>query len=166
VEDVYRDVPNYSGLYQVSRTGEIRGLKRGKVLCQVLGYRGYLRVNLYDGEGGVKHHLVHRLVAAAWLGPIPPGHQVNHIDGNKLNNVLSNLEVITAEANFQHAQRHGLLCTKGESNPKAKLTEAKVQEMRQLRSNGVSVRELAKRFNVSVRTVYLVVGRRTWGHVE
>ncbi len=165
MDDGWRDVEHYPG-YQVSREGQVRTLKRGgKLLAQVEGSRGYMRVNLYR-DGKAKHFLVHRLVAAAWLGPIPPGKQVNHRDGAKSNNTLSNLEIITAEANRAHALRHGFFCSKGEANPRAKLKESDVVEIRRCLAAGVRVRDLAIRYDLSDRAIYLVWRRKTWSHVD
>src|SRR5206468_2287903 len=98
-DDYWRLVPDYPD-YAVSRRGEVRSLKRNKLLAQTRGERGYLAVNLYrDNEP--RHFLVHRLVAAAFIGPIPPGMQVNHKDTDKTNNELANLEVITPDDNMK-----------------------------------------------------------------
>jgi hypothetical protein len=162
----WRHIRGYDA-YQVSRSGLVRSLKRGmKLLAQFKGHRGYLRVNLYR-NGHPKHHLVHRLVAAAWLGPIPLDMQVNHRDGNRTNNDLSNLEIVTAEQNRAHAVETGLIYSKGEANPRAKLKEAQVREMRRLRAEeGASISELARRFIVTERTAYLVITRQTWKHLD
>src|SRR5262245_60662924 len=98
MRDYWRDVPGFEGCYQVSRRGEVRGLKRNRLLARVKGKRGYLHVNLYH-NGRAKNFLVHRLVAAAFLGALPPNQQVNHKDGDKTNNELSNLEVVSPEEN-------------------------------------------------------------------
>lgn len=70
---------------------------------------GYSLVNIYDGNGGCKHKLVHRLVADKFV-PNPEGKpSVDHIDGNKQNNAASNLEFVTRSENTQRAYRTGLL---------------------------------------------------------
>lgn len=163
MRDYWRDVPGFPG-YQVSRRGEVWSLKRNRFLALVKGARGYMTVNLYH-EGRVRGFLVHRLVAAAFLGPIPPNYQVNHKDGDKTNNELSNLEVVTAEENRQHALSHGLMRV-GEANPKAKLTEADVKDIRKMRAEGIAVRHIAACYDVSERTIYLACKGRTWRHVD
>src|SRR4051794_37680931 len=119
--DFWRTVPGFPN-YQVSRNGEVRSLVRNKLLAQVKSKRGYLLVNLYR-DGRPKNFLVHRLVVTAFLGAIPLGRQVNHRDGDKSNNCVENLEVVTQQENLRHAAETGLLRV-GEANPKAKLTEA------------------------------------------
>jgi hypothetical protein len=136
---------------------------RNKLLAQVRGKRGYLLVNLYR-DGKPKNFLVHRLVAAAFLGTIPPNWQVNHKDGDKSNNDVRNLEIVTAEENRAHALRHGLM-RRGEANHTAKLTEADVTDIRRQRAKGVQVRKIANHYDVSERAIYLVSRRLTWKHV-
>ena len=126
--------------------------------------RGYLLVNLYR-DGKPRNFLVHRLVAMAFLGGIPRGMQVNHKDGDKKNNRLENLEVVTQEENRAHAMRTGLL-VRGEDNPGSRLTDEKVRAVRKLRDEGVRVQEIAYQFGVSEATIYNACRRRTWKHVE
>jgi hypothetical protein len=90
----WRDVDGFVGLYRVSRCGQVLGVRRGRVMKRVRGRDGYLRVNL-SRDGRPKHFLVHRLVYAAFRGRIPAGLQVNHIDGDKGNPALDNLELLT-----------------------------------------------------------------------
>ena len=160
--DYWGLIPGYPN-YLVSRRGEVRSLVRNRLLSQVEGERGYMLVNLYS-NGRPKHFLVHRLVAAAFLGPIPPGHQVNHKDADKTNNHLENLEIVTPEQNRAHAARHGLIRV-GEANPSARLTEEDVRAIRKLRDEGLRVRDIAHKYDVSERTVYLIGRRLTWRHV-
>lgn len=161
-DDHWRLVPGYAN-YLVSRRGEVKSLTRNKLLAQTENRRGYHLVNLYR-EGRPRNFLVHRLVASAFLGVIPPGRQVNHKDGNKHNNGLENLEVVTPEQNRLHAKQHGLI-RRGERNPRAKLTEADVKEIRRLRADGVRVWEIARRYGMAERSIYLLCRRLTWQHV-
>jgi DNA-directed RNA polymerase specialized sigma24 family protein len=147
----------------VSRRGEVRSLVRKKMLAQVEGERGYMLVNLYR-DGRPRNFLVHRLVAMSFLGPIPAGKQINHKDGDKKNNCLENLEIVTPEQNRAHAARTGLLL-RGEDNPSSRLTEEQVRAMRQRRDEGVRVRDIAHEFDVSEKTVYLICNRASWRHV-
>jgi hypothetical protein len=97
----WADIPGYEGLYQASKTGQIRRVDSGLILTPIKHSRGYLHVHLSHGSReSCKKLLVHRLVAAAFLGEQDA--VVNHKDGNKYNNCLENLEWCTQGANVQH----------------------------------------------------------------
>ena len=94
-------------LYEVSDHGRVRNVKRNKLLGMSIN-RSHYDVILYN-EYGKKHFKVHRLVAAHFIAPIPEGYVINHMDGDKLNNHYSNLEIVTVAENNNHAIRRGLL---------------------------------------------------------
>tara|TARA_R110002074_G_scaffold32337_1_gene90475 strand:+ start:140 stop:673 length:534 start_codon:yes stop_codon:yes gene_type:complete len=107
--EVWKDIPEYEGLYQVSNLGNVRSLDRvsskgrkvkGKVLKGAICGSPYFRVNLYK-DNKIKLKNIHQLVAIAFLKHTPCGHKlvVNHIDINPKNNNLYNLEVITQREN-------------------------------------------------------------------
>lgn len=159
----WKPVRGFSGAYAVSNFGrvrrvggDVRGAALGRVLTTFVSKQpGYPAVNLQ--VGGVKRvEYVHRLVAEAFLGPARDDAQVNHRDGDKLNNDPSNLEWVTPSENIDHSYRAGLKATK--------LTEGTVREIRQLHPR-LSMRLLAQRFGVSKKTILDVLKRRTWKHV-
>ena len=107
--EVWKDIPEYEGLYQVSNLGNVKSLDRiddrgrklkGKVLKGAICGSPYFRVNLYK-DNKIKLKKIHQLVAIAFLKHTPCGHKlvVNHIDINPKNNNLYNLEVITHRKN-------------------------------------------------------------------
>lgn len=104
-------VAGYEGRYEVSDFGRVRSLPRkfqpaGKVLRTRPHRDGYRTVALYDGVGNAKTLLVHRLVALAFLGAAPDGlPDINHDDGNKVNNHFKNLEWSNDSLNVAHAFR-------------------------------------------------------------
>lgn len=101
----YADIQGYEGLYTVSTDGRVfspLGEKR-PYKC-----RGYWRVSLWK-KGSSKNELIHRLVACAFIPNPNKYDMVNHIDGNKLNNDISNLEWCNASMNVRHAYEHGLI---------------------------------------------------------
>lgn len=106
--EVWKDVKGFYFNYQVSNLGNVKNVDKNFILKQHSIWNGYLRVDLcigYDATSGIskkKHILVHRLVATTFLEiPLNKG-IVNHIDGNKQNNLLNNLELVSASENVQH----------------------------------------------------------------
>lgn len=97
-EEVFKDVPGYEGLYQVSNLGRIENLRfgNGTILKKRVNSRGYLQVSLWKFKKA-KRFKTHQLVAITFLNHTPDGNTtaVNHIDNNKLNNNLNNLQLIT-----------------------------------------------------------------------
>lgn len=92
-------------------------------------------------------------MAEAFLGPREPGQHVNHIDGNKTNNNLLNLEYLPAAANRAHAMANGLMCQK--------LSLQDVRDIQAARASGVSGKELAARYGVSQSSICIAYrGRR------
>lgn len=160
--------------YLVDETGRVASLhgSQWKELRQYEKRCGYLGVVLYD-SGNRKDVLVHVLVAAAFLGPKPGGLQVNHKDGDKTNNRLSNLEYVTPSENIQHAYDNGLAvftaemrqavseANSGENNGKSKLTDAQAAQILRLKGKGRTQADVANTFNVSQRMVSKIwLGRR------
>jgi hypothetical protein len=158
--DEWRDIRGYEGHYQVASSGRVRSLKRSKLMAQATSQTGYKQINLYKG-GRVKHFYVHRLVAEGFLGPIPPGMEVNHKDGKKHNNDVSNLEIVTALENKRHARELGLVPP---PTHLAKLTESQVRKIRWLKGKA-KPGEVAKQFGVGVRTIYLIWEGKIWKRV-
>lgn len=112
--EIWKDVTGYEGVYQVSNHGAIRSLRyRGKagriaILKQYPDKGGYMRTKLCANgkEITVK---VHRIVAAAFVPNPGEKREVNHLDGNTMNNVASNLEWVTPSENMKHASRIGVV---------------------------------------------------------
>lgn len=111
--EIWKDILGYEGLYQASNLGRIKSVDRtkiGKSGCEVIwkgrilhqysnnGNNTYLKVRL-SKDGVIKNHYVHRLVWEAFNGKIPELMQVNHIDENCHNNLLSNLNLMTSKEN-------------------------------------------------------------------
>ena len=88
--------------------------------------------------------------------------QVNHIDGNKKNNCLSNLEWCTNTENQRHAFAHGLISRKGEKNSQSKLTEKDVLEIINMLLNKIPYRKIMDKFNISKSTISAIKNKRLW----
>lgn len=175
--EVWRPIPEFTGLYEASNTGRIRSVDRivphrngptrrkGKVMRSSLvgRYRDYLGLILCK-EGKQHNRKVHLLVASAWLGPRPEGMVVNHMDGDKLNNAADNLEYVTQKENVRHSWDNGMSTPNfGEKHGCSKLTEGQVKEIRSI--EGMRQRDIAKLYGISQATVWQVRSGKTWGCV-
>ena len=113
MEEIWKDIQGYEGLYQVSNYGRIRSFKRMKNNKEARQFKltpnstGYISVGLRKNGKKILYQ-VHRLVAESFIPNPENKPQVNHIDGNKTNNHISNLEWVTASENTQHAYKMGL----------------------------------------------------------
>ena len=103
--EIFKDIKNYEGIYQVSNYGNVKSTTKAK--AQRNHTHGYKVVDLWKNNKG-KSHYVHRLVAEAFIGMIPKGYHTNHKDGNKTNNHVDNLEIVTVRENLIHAIETGL----------------------------------------------------------
>lgn len=111
-ELVWKDIKGYENLYRVSSLGEIKSvLRTGKVLKPFVDKDGYLRVHLYK-DGSSKFMFVHRIVAEAFLNNEQNKPCVDHIDGNKINNNISNLRFCTYSENCNNPNTLRKLCKK------------------------------------------------------
>lgn len=124
--EIWKDIKGFEGYYQVSNYGNIKSLTRfdgirerkGQEIKQSLKYNGYLQVGLRKNSKR-KFFSVHRLVAIHFLDNPENKPQVNHIDCNKQNNNINNLEWATSKENLHHAKINGLRnnIPKGEKHP-------------------------------------------------
>ncbi|WP_242227195.1 NUMOD4 domain-containing protein [Bacillus cereus group sp. BfR-BA-01315] len=105
--EIWKDIEGYEGYYQVSNTGKIKNKRNSRIRKNCLTKYGYLNVQLLI-SGKDKTFQVHRLVAQAFIPNPNNKTQVNHIDGNKLNNNIDNLEWVTPKENMKHAWDIGL----------------------------------------------------------
>lgn len=117
MEEVWKDIPNYEGLYQASTLGRIKSLKRtakkeykgNRIVKEIImegtaNQDGYLKVHFKNKERGIDKGLfIHRLIAETFIPNPDKLPQVNHKDGNKKNNNINNLEWCTNLYNQQHA---------------------------------------------------------------
>lgn len=164
-------IPEYEGWYEASDTGKIRRVAGGKGAHpgeeRALSVRddGYVNVCISRGSNAdAKVWMVHRLIARTWLGPCPDGFEVNHKDGDKTNNAAWNLEYVTPADNQLHALTIGLRkAPTGEGHHQSKLTEEKVARIRAMYATGEhSYNSLAREFDVSKKTILLIIQGRIW----
>lgn len=140
--------------YTITQNGDIINNKTKRILKPQPNGKGYLRIQI----GGTRY-FVHRLVAEKYVPNIYNKPQVNHIDGNKLNNNYKNLEWVTNNENRNHAVLNNLhLC--GEDCSWSKLAEVDVLYIRN--NKQITKTELAKKFNVSRTTIRDIQNNRSW----
>lgn len=165
IPDTFVPVPNWDR-YWVSPSGQVASTRRGQwvLMKQRPNAMGYVVTNLMhnDGRGRSKSWLVHRLIAETFLG-----HQrdkfVNHIDGNKSNNALINLEWVTAAENNQHAVDTGLrVYIKGPYHPSCKLTQTEVDAVRAEFLTGQPAEAVADRLGLPRSTVQRIVSNKVY----
>jgi hypothetical protein len=153
--------------YEVDTNGRVWSFKSGIKTEKKLSFRanGYLSVGL-STNGKFKNCLVHRLIMLTFCGE--SNLQVNHIDGDKTNNNLTNLEYCTASENIRHAIETGLNNNKGESHGRSKLTKKDVMEIKTELLNyvrGMSD-DLARKYGVSYYTITSIKGGKRWAHIK
>jgi len=106
-KEIWKDIPSYEGLYQVSNLGQVKSLRynREKILKPALNSRGYLLVNIYLNKK-LESFLVHQLVAIAFLNHKKCGYKkvVDHLNDIKTDNRLENLQLVTARFNCYKTQ--------------------------------------------------------------
>ena len=190
--EIWLPIPEYEGHYLISNLGRVWSLSAQRTRALYCGPNGYLSLALYR-ENREHRFYVHALVLAAFVGPCPPGHEVNHIDFNRLNNRLSNLEYITHLENMRHTTANGRmphgeshrqkcrlhasrgtshytrakpeLVIKGERHYNAKITADDVREIRRRRESGESQRSIASDYGITRESVSRIVLRRNWKHI-
>lgn len=122
MEEIWKDIPDYEGLYQVSNYGNVKSLSRkmvkgkaiyiskDKILKKSKDSSGYLRVALHKNSNGLQIS-IHQLVAIAFLNHTPNGYKskivIDHIDNNRLNNRLDNLQIISQRENTSKDRKGG-----------------------------------------------------------
>lgn len=105
MKEIWKDIEGYEGVYHVSNLGRAKRVTTGRILKSGKDRGGYLQVDLCK-NGKHKTHRIHRLVAQAFIPNPENKPEVNHIDENKTNNMVSNLEWMTAKENSNHGTRN------------------------------------------------------------
>jgi len=183
--------PNYavSNLGRVMRVVTNKYHPRQRILKTASDSDGYQVVTLYNPKPMTKK--VHQLVMRAFVGPCPKNQEINHKNGIKVDNTRTNLEYVTPRQNKDHAIRHKLTAfgdrnamrkypgknkigeyaknhperVQGINNPKAKLSENDVREIRRLSDTGIQTIIVARRFGVTTTTIRGIKNRSHWRHI-
>ena len=160
------------GHYEVSNFGNVRRAKsaKGAKVGRYLGTnvrRGpafYRRFSAWV-RGAKKDVYVHRLVAEAFIGPCPVGHQVHHKDGNGLNNHITNLKYVTDAENKRESFRRRIFPDGIPSVVDRRFNPEDVKAMRLLAGAGFIKSYIGKLFNTHPNYVAKIIKRERWKHV-
>lgn len=165
----WRPVVGYEGFYDVScdgqvmRVHEMPGLEKHILKTHLRA--GYPSVNLYKNSKGADF-TVHSLVAEAFIGPRPNCLVINHLNCDKTDNRVVNLEYTTPSLNRLHSiasGRGGIL--RGEESGAAKLTESQIFDIRRAIQFGATNKSLADSYGVAPSTISAIKVGRSWQHV-
>jgi len=164
-KEVWREVlvSDNGTKYYVSNLGNVKTVQE-TILSPYIGNNGnncYKTVGIIQ-DGKTCRKSVHRLVAKAFLGDPPENSVVNHIDGNKQNNSVANLEYVTQSENVVHAYKLGL-CKTGEEHPKAKISNRTVLHIRMLYALGYTIKDLIAKFSFSDSQIRGIVSYKRRG---
>jgi hypothetical protein len=151
-------VKNYEGLYSVTGDGKIYSHIKNRFLRPGLGKDGYLVVVLVKDKTP-KSYRLHRLIAKAYILNPQNLPEINHLDGNKTNNCIDNLQWVTGAQNVQHAYQNGLMAR----DTIRKITLAQARQIRGLYQNGqYTTRKLARLFSVDAASVSRIITNKAY----
>lgn len=155
---IIRKIKDYPD-YEIWSDGRVKSNKNGKgvFLKATTDTRGYLQVTLYNKHGR-KSHMVHKLVADAFLKNPNNYKVVNHKDGNKKNNRLLNIERCDHSHNNRHIFKIG--------KRKRKLSVEEVIEIKRLLNRNYTHKEIADKFKVHRVTITNINSGKTWSYVD
>ena len=154
--------------FEVSNTGRLRNIITGTEYKTCINRQGYRQVCVSLGsKSKLKIFKIHRAVAETFIDNPDNKPQINHIDGNKLNNNYSNLEWVTPKENSEHACRMGLM-KKPDMKAIKKLTDEQVKYVRENYIPGdkeFGARALARKFNIHHKTMEYILNNETYADV-
>lgn len=139
-KEIWKDIVGYEGLYQISNFGNIRSKKlnkQGRLLSPFISNSGYYAIVLDIKKRDFKLNYIHRLVATAFITNINNLEQVNHIDGNKLNNNVSNLEWCSRSDNIKHAIKKGLITKESVNERITKMNKKVIKSVLQIKDGKI-----------------------------
>lgn len=167
---LWRPVLGFEHRYEVSESGEVRSLSDRRWYHRLTQHKinsRYVVVYCHDPVTGKNNiRLVHRLVAEVHIPNPDKLAEVNHIDGNKLNNAVSNLEWVSREDNKKHAVKHGLTA-RGEKHRSCKLTEDKVRAIRvDLQLGSLTLDEIAGKHGTTFQNISCIKRGKSWAWLK
>lgn len=185
MDEQWQPAPGFHGHYEVSNLGHVRSLMLRPGRCKKSiprsvplalkpqkwkkGYRKY-RFGKCDGLNPNSNNsafFAHRLVWETFRGPVPDGLTINHIDGDKTNNRLDNLELATHQEQDTHARSLGTKRWRTKDGfTEVRLTADDIREIRRAYATGkVTQVSLARKYRVGPSNIRWILSRRTWKHI-
>lgn len=147
--------------YSVSNMGRVKNNTTGKILKGRWSRKGYLFVSIYNGSRMSKKECrIHRLVSEAFIPNPENKPQVNHINSDKQDNRVENLEWCTALENIHHAMSQGVMF-----GVKSQITKDTVINIRNEYAKNKNQSHLARSFGIPRGTIRDIITRRTWKHI-
>lgn len=150
--EIWKDVIGYEGIYAVSSLGRIKNIKTGNEMAQEKNWAGYIRVGL-SKNNKQKKYSVHRLVAEAFIPNTYGKPQVNHIDENKSNNCVSNLEWVTQKENHNRGTVNQRISKSLINNPKKSKRVGAYDDNQVLIKEFPSVYEAGRQMGISAASI-------------
>lgn len=164
IQEEWRVIPGFPK-YEVSNIGHVRNVATGYVR-KPAETKTHLILTLPRDDGSKTTLNVGALVLMAFVGPRPAKHDTSHLNGNFRDNRLDNLAWETRKENCQRKIEHGTnIAPRGADHPKAKLNEAKVQDIRTRLADGARVIDLAREHSVAKSLIWAIRERRIWAWV-
>lgn len=170
--EIWKDVPGYEGLYQISHSGQIKRLggvvnrKNGTnitvhekyLIPQAHSKYGHLRIALWK-DGCAKFFGIHNLVMLTFVGECPKGMEIRHLNGNPYDNNISNLQYGTRSENMIDTSKFGRCHNQ-------KLSAADVLDIRKRHSNGDSMSHIAKDYGVNSGSIHSIITNKSYKWVQ
>jgi hypothetical protein len=168
MEEIWKDIEGFEGLYQVSNLGNVKRLKSkgcvsDRLIAKSINKYGYIYRGLHN-KGIYRKFKEHRLVAKSFIDNPENKPTINHINGIKTDNRVENLEWCTHLENKQHAVNSGLTNTKGIKHYFCKLSEEQVLEIREI-GFSKSIAYLSRKYGVGKTNISKILKREIWKHI-
>lgn len=176
--ETWKPIPGWEESYSVSDKGRVRGEERivqsddgreipymQRILNQPCQGHGYPTVGLSRKSKTIMVK-VHQVVARVFIGPCPEGMTVDHINNDKTDNRVENLEYVTREENISRAHNDGMINNYGENNEQSILANEDIHDIRERAANGEYASEIAGDYPVKPSTVHGIISLRAWRSVH
>lgn len=151
--------------YYATKEGEVYSSKTNKLVAKRINRSGYYIVNL-SINGKCKTFALHRLIATAFIENKEDFPVVNHLDGDKLNNKVDNLEWTTYKGNNAHAWKTGLMKpARGLKTKFGRFKEDDIFKIREYLKKGLSHRKIAEFYNVTKSAIQYIAERKTYWYI-